>query len=992
MTAQAQWTQIEAALDEILALPESEWPEACARLSGNDDVLLAEINSLLACTRGVDPVLDRPLTVPDREIWGVTGLAAGTRVGAYRIIELIGRGGMGEVYRAERADGQYEQQVALKLIRSELADHPERFQVERQILAQLQHPGIARLLDGGVFNGLLPYMAIELVDGKPITDWCSEHHCDLATRLRLFIAVCDAVAHAHSNLVVHRDIKPGNVLVTGEGQIKLLDFGVAKLLSAGPRDATRDAPLTPAYSAPEQLTGGAITTATDVYALGILLFELLCGELPWKSDAMPFGVAVRKILSENVPTLSRRARYSRESAVPWTLLRGDLDAIVTKALRKEPEHRYVTVNGLSEDVARFLRHEPVMAREGARLYVIGRFVRRQRVLVTSVAALLVVIVASSVGVAWQARVALQQAQRAEREGQKATAVKDFLLDIFKQSSVQNPGGVEAKKVTAEQLLDVGAARIKLQLRNQPEVREELLDTLAELNNDLGLTDRAKSLAADNLAELQSRAGGRPSAALAKMQVRLATTLIDRDEIGDAKKLLHDALTGLGAIGESESVDAASAYYQLARAAYNATTQDKVAGIADLRLALQIMKRRDPANPLQGEVLDYLARYAQLNEDFNGGEHWRDELLGFQTAQGIERNAFAIGEAYLGLGDFQSLTHRYDDAERNLRQADVMLSRAVGPKHPTAADARSRLGELLFYMGHRTDAAAVLNDAMQAQMSTPQGVDDATETRKTLAMLEYTRGRLPEAEQLLRQNLQQMKDALDKELRYGISAGHLSGVLTAEGQLAEARALYDKALDVYARYIGEKSHAYAQMLGRGGELALAERQPEAAAGIFEHVLKDWPRPKGQLPVEYARAVLGLAAADLDLGRNEAARRTGEALLAEILGSPQPSHYVELEALSRRLIGEALRRSGRIPEAEVQLRRAVELRETLDVPDSPWLAQARINLAECLIGKNQRREARSLLKMAAVAQSHQPLLRESYRHELEDARAMLQKCCL
>jgi tetratricopeptide (TPR) repeat protein len=983
MTGETQWSRVEAALDEILALPESQWPEACARIAGDDAALLSEIESLLEHTGGVDPVLDQPLTIPEPQIQGVTGLPAGTRVGPYRIVELIGRGGMGEVYRAERADGQYEQQVALKLIRTEFAANPERFQVERQILAQLQHPGIARLLDGGVF-GALPYMAIELVDGVPITEWCRQHRSDLATRLRLFIGVCDAVTHAHSNLIVHRDIKPGNVLVTPEGAVKLLDFGVAKLLTAGPEEVTRNAPMTPAYSAPEQLTGGTITTATDVYALGILLFELLCGELPWKSDGMSFGVVVRKMLSETVPTVSRRARYSREATVPWKSLRGDLDAIVAKALRKEPRHRYATVNGLREDVSRFLRHDPVEARDGARLYVLGLFVRRQPLLV----ALLLAIVAGSAGVALQAQVALRQAQRAEREGQKAKAVKDFLLDIFKQSSVQNPGGVEAKNATAEQLLDVGATRIKVQLHDQPEAREELLDTLAQLNNDLGLTDRAKALAADNLAEFQSRTHNQPSVALANLHVRLATSLSDRDEIADARQHLEEALGILGKLGGLDTVDAAAAYYQIGRTAYNATTQDKVTGMAALRQALKILQRRDPANPLLGDVLDYLARYAKLDEDDADAERWLDQMLAFQTAQGVERNAFAIGYAYFKLGDFQSLTQRYEDAERNLRQAVPILSRAVGPTHPTAADARARLGELLFYRDRWDDAATVLYEAMQAQMSTPQGIDDATETRKTLGLVEYARGRWPQAELLLRQNLRQMQDLPDKELRYGISAGVLSAVLTAEGRLVEARALYEKALDVSARYIGVTSHRYARMLDEGADLAIAEGKSAAAAAIFERVLKDWPPAKDRLPSEYSQAVLGLAAADLELGRIEAARQTVEPLLAAVLAMPQPSDYVDLEAQSRRLLGNALLRSGRPADAEAHLRRAVEIRQSLDDPDSPWLAQARINLAACLIGRHQTREARGLLEMAALAQSHLPVLRQSYRGELAAARAMLQ----
>jgi hypothetical protein len=987
VTTPAQWARIEAALDEILALPEAQWPQACARIAGDDAQLLAEINSLLACAGGVDTILDRPLTTEKLVVPKLTGLAAGTRVGAYRVIELIGHGGMGEVYRAERADGQYQQQVALKLIRSELADRPERFQAERQILAQLDHPGIARLLDGGVFNDCLPYMAIELVKGLPITEWCRKHGSDLVARLHLFIAVCDAVSHAHSSLVVHRDIKPGNVLVTEEGNVKLLDFGVAKLLSATPSDATRNAPMTPAYSAPEQLTGGTITTATDVYALGILLFELLCGELPWKSGGMPFGVAVRKILGETVPTPSRSALESRDPPVPANLLRGDLDAILAKALRKEPEHRYATVNALREDVARVLRHEPVTAREGARLYVIGRFVRRQRVLVASAAAVAIAIVAGVAGVAWQAREALQQAQRAELESQKATAVKDFLLDIFKQSSVQSPGGVEARKVTAEQLLEVGATRIKQQLRNQPEAREELMDTLAELNDDLGITDRSAELAADNLAEFGPRTGNRPSADLAKLEVRLGTVLVDRTEVPAAKSHLRKALGILAAIGELDTVQAASAYYQLARASYDGTKEDKVSGMDNLHRALDILKRRDPGNPLQGDVIDYLARYATLDEDMSGAERWLNELLAFQTAQGVERNGFAIGDAYLSLGDFQSVNRRYEEGERNLRQAIVLLSRAAGSEHPAAADARSRLGELLFYSGHRADAETLLNEALRAQMLTPQGQDDATETRKTLGVLEFTRGRWSLAEQLLRQNLAQMKGRQDKELRYGISASHLATVLAAEGKLAEARTLYATSLDVYGRYIGEKSKAYARDLNRGGYLAITERQPGEAAGLFERVLRDWPPTPGDFPEEYTKAMLGLAAADLDLGRIEPARQKAEQLLRQILASAHHNQLLEQEAQARRLMGEALRRSGKIAEAEAQLKRAVDLRQSLDDVDSPWLAQARIDLAQCLIAKHETTAAQTLIKLAAVAQSHQPLLNESYRGELKQARVML-----
>ena len=376
MTSPAQWRRIEAALDEILALPESQWTAACARIAGDDARLRDEIGSLLAWTGGDDAILDRALALPISVAQDADySLCAGMRVGAYRIVAPIGRGGMGEVYRAKRADGQFEQQVALKLIQREAAAHIERFQSERQMLARLEHPGIARLHDGGLADDGRPYMVMELVDGQPILDWCREQRCDLAQRLALFMAICGAVAYAHRNLVVHRDLKPANVLVTRTGEVKLLDFGVAKLVGARREEQTQSAPLTPAYAAPEQLTRGAVTTATDVYALGMLLFELLSGGRPWRLAELPLLAGLEKVLREAPPTVSAVAEQQTRAPVAPASLRGDLDAIVSKALRKEPEHRYETVSAFQADIARCMNHEPVAARAGARFYVLGRFVR-----------------------------------------------------------------------------------------------------------------------------------------------------------------------------------------------------------------------------------------------------------------------------------------------------------------------------------------------------------------------------------------------------------------------------------------------------------------------------------------------------------------------------------------------------------------------------------------------------------------------------------------
>jgi len=282
---------------------------------------------------------------------------------------------MGGVYLAERIAGDFRQRVALKLVRDGVDASPERFNAERQILAGLEHPGIARLIDGGVSADGRPYMAMEYVEGQDLLSHCRVRGAPLEERLALFLQICEAVSYAHAHLVVHRDLKPANVFVTAEGRVKLLDFGIAKLLQPNViGDATFTAHLSPAYAAPEQLAGGAITTATDVYSLGVTLYQLLCDQLPWKVAGMPFVVAIERLMGDKFPPPSAVAGAG--GAVPARQLRGDLDAIVIKALRKEPKARYPDARALAEDLGRSLRHEPVRAREGARIYVLRRFLRR----------------------------------------------------------------------------------------------------------------------------------------------------------------------------------------------------------------------------------------------------------------------------------------------------------------------------------------------------------------------------------------------------------------------------------------------------------------------------------------------------------------------------------------------------------------------------------------------------------------------------------------
>jgi serine/threonine-protein kinase len=480
-----RWRQLSPLLDAMLEMDPATRARSLERMREEDPELGDELAALMVLEDENAEFLAEPLVAP------LPGPRAGTLAGPYRLERRLGEGGMGQVWLAGRADGLYQRRVALKLLRPGLAD-PNlhlRFTRERQILARLAHPHIARLLDAGISSDGQPYLALEYVEGEPITEWCRNRDLSLDARLRLFLQTCDAVSHAHANLIVHRDLKPSNILVTPQEEVRLLDFGIAKLLDtvemSPEQTGTGLRVFTLHYAAPEQIRGEPITTMTDVYALGVVLYELLTGRRPYelkrRTDAeweeailgadpvRPSQAVLRAGDDEDPP--SRSTVPPRRVA---RMLAGDLDNIVLKALAKRPEQRYPSVEALALDISRYRSDKPVMARSQGLRYRIGKFAFRHRWILAT--GLLVALVLSSafVMVAWQAREAVREASRAQ-------ALQDFVIGLFERAG----DGAGNAPLDVRALLDAGLERGDRELRHQPTARAELMGVVARLRLGLG---------------------------------------------------------------------------------------------------------------------------------------------------------------------------------------------------------------------------------------------------------------------------------------------------------------------------------------------------------------------------------------------------------------------------------------------------------------------------------------------------------------------------
>ena len=816
MIPRARWQQIKSVFEQVVDMEGSARVAHLDKCCGEDADLRSSVQSLLAVDGSkADPLLHAVGAAAESLLEDHRDRLLGTRVGPYRVVSILGHGGMSVVYRGERDDSQYTQVVAIKVLQH-ASVHPRlrsRLHSERHILATLDHGSIARLIDSGDLEDGTPYLVMEYVDGESIDSYCDNRTLFIRERLELFISVCAAVHYAHRNLVVHRDIKASNIFVTDEGNPKLLDFGIAKLLA--PENLSHTLPvtrlqeriLTPENAAPEQVLGRPITTATDIYALGVLLYQLLTGRSPYRllsysqlqleraicmdDPARPSQVVVSKLKGE---TDVDRSRISdRRGLSPQRLrtrLSGDLDAIVGMAMRKEPDRRYSSVEAFSDDLRRHLLGQPVRARQGDWRYNATKFLRRNLLAAVATGAAFVGLAVIAGVTLWENHRILQARDATALERDRAQQVSAFMVDVFSQA---DPFVAQGKAPTAKELLDQGAEKIKGNLNLQPEVRAQLLESIGLAYRRQGSNDRAIPLFEQAVAirrEARQLDYGKLAAALAN----LSQALTDAGRLGAAEDNIKEALA-LSRSGPP-SVETADILYQYGFFSLNAKSDPEA------------------ATKLFTEALAIYRSVAG------------DQRLGIATTLG------ALSGAAQWAGQFAN-------AEQLMRESMNLLGATVGRNHPDYAAEMANLGYLLMQQGKYAEAEQKLNEAMQIERG-DFGVDNPR-----LASIEANLGTVYEREgdparamaitqdalrivsARLGPNHNQVGYFMDAVAKLYLDAGNLD---EAERTARQVLAIYDKSLPPRHLYVAATRHLLGEVLLRRGQWADAGRELRAALDI------------------------------------------------------------------------------------------------------------------------------------------------------------------
>ncbi len=774
-----EWALVLRHLDQALELPvaaRAGWLEALPALSPH---LKTALQELLNDRRAIETA---GFLAAGAE---ASMLQPGGVLGPWRLLRELGAGGMATVWLAERSDGAHARQVALKLPRLQLGSRvvAERFLRERGILSTLQHVHIAQVLDAGESAGQ-PWLALEFVDGQPITAFAQARQLELRLRLQLFLPVLQAVQHAHGQLVIHRDIKPANVLVDAFGQVKLLDFGVAKLLE--PDGASAETALTqlggraltPQYASPEQVAGRPLGVASDVYSLGVLLYELLTGRLPYvlRRDTpvvLEDAIANAQVLPPSEATSDRRLARA---------LRGDLDTIVMKALAAEPAMRYASADALAADIQRHLQSLPILARQAGWAMRLRKLWARQKLALGTGAA---VALALCVG----AGVALWQAGQARAEAGRAAAVQQFLLDIFKANSARQADPEKARAATARELLDIGTERIGRALADQPEARLTLLDTLGELYHDLGLQPQAAALAREAVTLAQKQHGLASQAHLLQL-ARLADVLADGAASAERQQVVDTGLALLPQLPDRAS-EARTLFLIEAATHFQSARLDDAEAYSQRALA----DARALGQPrLLRRAWEVAGVTAQLRNDNVAAE---ERLLqAVRVGEEAALSGFELLRARVQLADVQARRLRLDASEATLREALATSLRLNGAAHLDTLQTRLGLGFALFRQG-RLDEADAEYQAVRTLLQAAPGLDSFTfpiyagSHGRVLQAL----GRSAEAEAVLRQGIG-VRDRTRPGTRMAAELREfLVHTLVAAGRLDEAATLLAQAENI-----------------------------------------------------------------------------------------------------------------------------------------------------------------------------------------------------
>lgn len=832
---QPEWEEVKKVFTAALDQPAAQRAQFLADTCGADKALRVEVDSLLAAHEEPKNLLEKHALDLAAQLQTERHSYVGKRFGPYRILREIGRGGMGAVFLGERADGDFQQQVALKIIRQSFVDGEleRHFRRERQILASLNHPHIAKLIDGGISETGELFLAMEFIEGAPLLAFAAHQDLTIEDRLRLFLKICNAVSFAHQNLVIHRDLKPSNILVTADGVPKLLDFGLAKLSeqpaagssAEGGADQTQTGfrAFTPAYASPEQILGKSVTTSSDVFSLGVILFELLTGEKPFHFEGKSLDEIIRTVTTGE-PSLPSRLGKSEnpQSATRQRQLRGDLDNITLKALQKDSARRYQSVAEFGNDIERHLERLPVTARPNTLWYRASRFYQRNKIAVSAAALVIIALVAGLAIALRQYGNARRETAKARLENARAEQLNNFLQTIL-SSAAPVEKGKDAKVID---VIDDAAERIDTEFPGQPELRAQALLSVGNTYRTLGLTDKAERTLREAL-KLNTELYGEENAATAMNQIYLSDPVLAKGRTAEAESLLTKGIETERRLLPTRNKDLAFGLRALGALYANRGEYDKAKAVLQESVLMydEIFGKDNPDSAI---ALVITGRAKEFSGDLAGAESiYRQSIEIFRPLPKRYENRLAL--ALYNLGNLLITRGKFDEALGVIREGEAIYQKSGGTTI-YAFWGKFYLTRAYFLMGdyQRALAEGLSSLDIGRKIHIEQSSDYIVQL--TNVGLALTRsGKAREGEPYLRQSVELARVHLAPgDVTTPAMESALGECLTAQKKFAEAEPLLVQSLEKINAILGEKSRPAGLAAKRLVELYEKMNKPELAA--------------------------------------------------------------------------------------------------------------------------------------------------------------------